>query len=149
MESRLSCLIRGSAVGWLVCVAVLVGSRAASAQESRVVRPTSGYLFVDGVYIPPPYAIERTEDAIVVNGHSLDVSYFNVAEFEREHDAGWGRGEGRGRGPRWGSQRGGNGRGGRGPRGSDPLARFEYQMSELNHLGAIKVLYQDDKMLSF
>lgn len=128
----------------LFCLLLFLPLQAARAQEHQIVRPTQGYVFIEGQYIAPPYDVTHDKDAVVINGHRVDKSSFDVPDWERDRESFGPRG---GRNRRW--QRDAGPRENWRRQGQAPLARVASQFSnDVNSLSAIKVLYEGQKPLT-
>lgn len=84
------------------------GNGPAGRTEASPISTDKGFLFIDGEYVPPPYAISLNEDEIKINGIAFTAGSFDLSSYQ-------GRGPGMRRGPGMGNGRRGGGPGQFGP----------------------------------
>ena len=76
-------------------------------EHSQTATKHSGFLFVDGQYVPPPYQIEWDEERLTINDRTFEKETLDLSMYERAPPM-----SGRGARGRWGMRMGrGNGRG--------------------------------------
>ena len=56
----------------------------ANAQTAEWVPPTEGYLFLNGLYVPPPYDVAWTQDVLTINGREYSANSFDLSHYEAE-----------------------------------------------------------------
>ncbi|MEM1070592.1 MAG: DUF5658 family protein [Planctomycetota bacterium] len=118
------------------------GSSLSQSNAENTINTKSGYVFVDGEYLPPPYEISTTAKAVIINGQTFDLAYFGKTSPQGpKPDVRRGR-----PGRRPGMQGGPNARNGRGARQPKPIAPIFRQLTQVT-LGATVVLFRNQSPL--
>lgn len=53
-------------------------------EANRVLETDKGYLFVDGVFLPPPYKLELVDQTLHINGETYQQDSFDLSEYDRQ-----------------------------------------------------------------
>ncbi|TWU02328.1 hypothetical protein Pla52n_33780 [Stieleria varia] len=58
-------------------------STSETASQARYSDIRTGFLFLDGDYVPMPYSIAVKDDQVIINGRELDLTKYDLSQYER------------------------------------------------------------------